>query len=124
MAHAVPVRLPLYRSVLGAALLTLAAVPALATDNPPAPSAAPAAQTPAAPAAAPTDPAQQKVAVSEATAQAAAKMTCRNVKVTGSNLRTRKVCSTPDSQAGAGDWVRQQQERGALNASAIVNSGT
>ena len=104
---------------VSALVLTLAALPAFAADTtPPAPAAAPAATAPAA------DAGQQKVAVSEATAQAAAKMTCRNVKVTGSNLRTRKVCSTPDSQAGAGDWVRQQQDRGAMNASAVLNNGT
>ena len=109
------------RSGLAALVLTLATLPVVAADTAPAPAAAPAAPAATAPA---TDPSQQKVAVSEATAQAAAKMTCRNVKMTGSNLRTRKVCSTPDSQSGAGDWVRQQQERGALNASAVVNSGT
>ena len=89
----------------------------------PAPAAAPAAvaATTAAPAAAASG--QQKVVVAEATAQAAAKLVCRNERVTGSNLRTRKVCSTPDSQNASGDWVRQQQERGGLNASAVLNNG-
>jgi hypothetical protein len=83
------------------------------------------AETPA-PVAAPTAPADadsKPVPVSKATAEAAAKVTCRTVKMTGSNLRTRKVCSTADSQAGAGDWVRQQQDRGGLNASATLNNG-
>jgi len=123
------------RSGLSALVLSLASLSALATEPttappaPPAPPAAPApaaapaavAATTAAPAAAASG--QQKVVVSEATAQAAAKMVCRNERVTGSNLRTRKVCSTPDSQNASGDWVRQQQERGGLNASAVLNNG-
>jgi len=127
------------RSGLSALVLSLASLSALATEPttaPPMPPAAPpaapaavaapaAARVPvAAPAAvAATDPAQQKVVVSEATAQAAAKLVCRNERVTGSNLRTRKVCSTPDSQNASGDWVRQQQERGGINASAVMNNG-
>jgi hypothetical protein len=50
-----------------------------------------------------------------------AKVTCRTVKTTGSRLQTRKVCSTPDSQKGSADWVREQQARGAIGASALVN---
>ena len=124
------------RSGLSALVLSLASLSAFAvepTTAPPAPPAAPAAPAPAAapaPVAASTaapaaaaDPSQQKVVVSEATAQAAAKLVCRNERVTGSNLRTRKVCSTPDSQNASGDWVRQQQERGGINASAILNNG-
>jgi hypothetical protein len=64
-----------------------------------------------------------KVEVSKATAEAASKMTCRTVKLTGSNLRTRKICSTPDSRDGSGDWLRQQQDRAGLNASAGLNTG-
>lgn len=109
------------RAGFGALILSVVSLSTFAADQA---QSAPAA-APAAPTAAPTnDPGQQKVAVSEATAQAAAKMTCRNVKVTGSNLRTRKVCSTPDSQSASGDWVRQQQDRGAMNASAVLNNGT
>ena len=120
------------RSGLSALVLSLASLSAFAvepTTAPPAPPAAPApAAAPAAVAATTTAPAaaasgQQKVAVSEATAQAAAKLVCRNERVTGSNLRTRKVCSTPDSQNASGDWVRQQQERGGINASATLNNG-
>ena len=120
------------RSGLSALVLSLASLSAFAvepTTAPPVPPAAPApAAAPAAVAATTTAPAaaasgQQKVAVSEATAQAAAKLVCRNERVTGSNLRTRKVCSTPDSQNASGDWVRQQQERGGLNASAVLNNG-
>ena len=111
---------------LAALILSFASLSAVAADQaPPVPTAAPAAPAaPAATAPAAADPSQQKVAVSEATAKAAAKITCRNERVTGSNLRSRKVCSTPDSQSAAGDWVRQQQDRGALNASSVVNSGT
>ena len=90
-------------------------------------SAAPVVAQPAsaATAAAATAPAagQEKVAVSSATADDAKKMTCRTVRVTGSNLRTRKVCSTPNSEKNASDWVREQQDRGAIGASAILNSG-
>ena len=116
------------RSGLSVLVLSLASLSAFAvepTTAPPAPPAAPApAAAPVAAAAKPADPSQQKVVVSEATVQAAAKLVCRNERVTGSNLRTRKVCSTPDSQNASGDWVRQQQERGGLNASAAVNNGT
>jgi hypothetical protein len=115
------------RSGLSALVLSLASLSAFAvepTTAPPAPPAAPAAPAAApAPAAKPADPSQQKVAVSAATAETAAKLVCRTERVTGSNLRTRKVCSTPDSQNASGDWVRQQQERGGMNASAVLNNG-
>ena len=52
----------------------------------------------------------------------AKKITCRTERVTGSNFRTRKVCSTPNSEKASGDWVRDQQDRGAIGASAIVNA--
>lgn len=52
---------------------------------------------------------------------AGAKVTCRTAKTTGSRLQTRKVCSTPDSRDSAGDWVREQQARGAIGGAAIVN---
>ena len=120
------------RSGLSALVLSLASLSAFAvepTTAPPAPPAAPAPVAVAAPtalpaaAAKPADPSQQKVAVSQTTAEAAAKLVCRTERVTGSNLRTRKVCSTPDSQNASGDWVRQQQERGGMNASAVLNNG-
>lgn len=53
--------------------------------------------------------------------KAAAKVVCRDEKKTGSRLQSRKVCSTPDSQSSSADWVREQQARGAIGASAIVN---
>jgi hypothetical protein len=65
----------------------------------------------------------REVTVSEARAAQIAKMTCKTVKVTGSNVRTRTVCTTPDQTAGASDWVRQQQDRGAISASRAVNGG-
>lgn len=106
-----------------ALMLALSATVAQGAETPaPAPAAAAAAASAAAPAAT-ADADSKPVVVSKATAEAAAKVTCRTVKMTGSNLRTRKVCSTPDSQAGAGDWVRQQQDRGGLNASAALNTG-
>lgn len=114
-----------------AAALTLVAAPAWAADPPtaaaPTASVAPAVPatpaTPAAPAAAKA-PDQVKVEVSTATAAEAHQMVCRNVKMTGSNVRTRRVCSTPASESRAEDLLRQQQDRGGLNASAILNSGT
>lgn len=89
----------------------------------------PATVTPAAPAAqAPTtatvpagSPANTPAA-EPAQQSAESKITCRTVKTTGSRLQTRKVCSTPDSQKGSADWVREQQARGAIGASAIVNT--
>ena len=67
--------------------------------------------------------AQEKVAVSSATAEEAKQITCRTVRITGSNLRTRRVCTTPNSEKNASDWVREQQDRAGINASAIVNAG-
>ena len=50
-------------------------------------------------------------------------MICRNEKVTGSKLRSRKVCTSPDSESKSGDWVREQQARGAIGAGAILSGG-
>jgi hypothetical protein len=93
------------------------------------PTVSPTTVTPAAPAAqAPTtatvpagSPANTPAA-EPAQQSAESKITCRTVKTTGSRLQTRKVCSTPDSQKGSADWVREQQARGAIGASAIVNT--
>lgn len=119
-----------YRKPIVATLSLLALLvvtPGLAAQASTASTAAPnAAQAtaptaPAAPAAA--APAEgAPVAVSAATAAEAKKMTCRTERVTGSNFRTRKVCSTPNSEKASGDWVRDQQDRGAIGASAILNS--
>jgi len=68
--------------------------------------------------------AQAAPAAATATAEkpkAAAQIVCREEKKTGSRLQSRKVCSTPDSQKSSADWVREQQARGAIGASAIVN---
>lgn len=51
------------------------------------------------------------------------KVKCREEKVTGSSFRTRKVCTTTESQNGSGEWVREQQQRGSIGASAILNGG-
>lgn len=91
-----------------------AEVAGAATTNAPATAAAPAATA--------TSVADTPVAVSSATAAEAKKMTCRTERVTGSNFRTRKVCTTPNSQDASGNWVRDQQDRGAIGASAILNS--
>ena len=108
------------RTTLSIRLAALAAfmfaVPGMAQDAAPAAaSAAPAASTA-------TAAAQDSVAVSSATAAEAKKITCRTERVTGSNFRTRKVCSSPNSEKASGDWVRDQQDRGAIGASAIVNA--
>lgn len=60
-------------------------------------------------------------ASAEAASPPTKKVTCRNEKVTGSSFRTRKVCSTPESESGSQEWVRNQQQRGAIGASAIPN---
>lgn len=84
--------------------------------------AAPAAQGPVAPATSGAQaPAAAAPAAEPAQQSAESKITCRTVKTTGSRLQTRKVCSTPDSQKGSADWVREQQARGAIGASAILN---
>lgn len=86
--------------------VVLARVP---QDSQAAASAQSATETPAATSTAQTEPSPPK-------------MVCRNEKVTGSTFRTRKVCSTPESEKGSQDWVREQQQRGAMGASAILNS--
>lgn len=106
----------------GCIALTLIAPSLAQQESTSAPATAPAtASAAAAPAA--TASTGDAVAVSSATAKEAQKMTCRTERVTGSNFRTRKVCSTPNSQDASGNWVRDQQDRGAIGASAIVNSG-
>lgn len=81
--------------------------------------ATPASAAPASPAAA-TAPATPVAAKAE---DKTPKVKCREEKVTGSSFRTRKVCTTTDSQNGSGDWVREQQQRGSIGASAILNGG-
>ncbi len=81
--------------------------------------AIPATAAPAAPAAA-TAPATPVAAKAE---DKTPKVKCREEKVTGSSFRTRKVCTSTDSQNGSGDWVREQQQRGSIGASAILNGG-
>jgi hypothetical protein len=86
--------------------------------------AAPAAQGPVAPANSGVQaqaPAAAAPAAEPAQQAAETKITCRTVKTTGSRLQTRKVCSTPDSEKSSADWVRDQQARGAIGASAILN---
>lgn len=106
--------------VAGQAAATAAAAPDAAQPAPTVPtSTAPTSPAPTN-AAAPAEGAP--IAVSSATAAEAKKITCRTERVTGSNFRTRKVCSSPNSEKASGEWVRDQQDRGAIGASAIVNS--
>ena len=112
-------------------LCSLASI-AGAAEPPQAPNTSTAAGTVSA-APAPSAPAPQTAAASAATSTADGaaakpvaateppKVVCRTEKVTGSKLRTRKVCSSPDSADKSGDWVREQQARGGIGASAILN---
>ncbi len=110
--------------IMTSGLMTL---PVFAADPPAPVSAAPSSVAPAAPAAAATTPVS---ATPASTAPVAAKaedktpkVKCREEKVTGSSFRTRKVCTTTESQNGSGEWVREQQQRGSIGASAILNGG-
>jgi len=60
--------------------------------------------------------------VNETTAAKAAQVTCRTVQVTGSRLRSRRVCTTPETQQKVSDWVQGQQDRGARESAIVVNS--
>jgi hypothetical protein len=53
----------------------------------------------------------------------AATTTCRTVKVTGSRVRTQRVCTTRDSERGSQDWLRDQQHRGSSEGRNGVNGG-
>ena len=121
----------IHRPTLFASILLLAAViaapgradQAAPTEAAPAGVAnAPTSATAAATATANAPAGEGQVAVSSATAAEAKKVTCRTERVTGSNFRTRKVCTSPNSQDASGNWVRDQQDRGAIGASAILNS--
>ena len=113
-------------TVLGSVMVM---APVFAADPPVEASAAvatPAAPTPAsatAPAAAAPAAAPATTAVAAKAEDKTPKVKCREEKVTGSSFRTRKVCTTTDSQNGSGDWVREQQQRGSIGASAILNGG-
>jgi hypothetical protein len=113
-------------AIIASGLMTL---PVFAADPPVEASAAvatPAAPTPAsatAPAAAAPAAAPATTAVAAKAEDKTPKVKCREEKVTGSSFRTRKVCTTTDSQNGSGDWVREQQQRGSIGASAILNGG-
>ncbi|MGA0840626.1 MAG: hypothetical protein ACO3Z6_09025 [Pseudomonadales bacterium] len=60
--------------------------------------------------------------VNETTAAKAAQVTCRTIQVTGSRVRTRRVCTTPETQDKVSNWVQGQQDRGARESTIIVNS--
>lgn len=114
---------------LALALLTAAASPVSAAEPPQATPAQTGATSTPAPAAgtattvpAPAGPASEATATKTAAATTEPpKVVCRDEKVTGSKLRSRKVCSSADSESKSGDWVRNQQARGAIGASAILN---
>lgn len=97
-----------------------AATPPAAT--PPAADTAAAVPSPAASGAQPASPATSAAAKPVAAAETP-KVICRTEKVTGSQLRTRRVCTSPDSSDKSGDWVREQQARGAIGAGAILSGG-
>jgi hypothetical protein len=92
--------------------------PASPTDEPTTVAVAPADEAKAA------SSGDRQVEVSPPRAGQVARMTCKTVKVTGSNVRTRQVCTTPDQTDGAADWVRQRQDRGAIEGSRALNGGT
>ena len=71
----------------------------------------------------PPVPGSEAPVSASASASKTPKVKCREEKVTGSSFRTRKVCTSTDSQNGSGDWVREQQQRGSIGASAILNGG-
>lgn len=109
-------------------LSALLAAPGLADDPPAAQSATTqtdaAASQPTATAAVPATAAPAATAPQPAAdpkSEATAKVTCREEKKTGSRLQKRQVCKTPGSESSSADWVREQQARGAIGASAIVN---
>ena len=118
-------------AIIASGLMTLpvfAADPPVETSAAPASTSASASATPsgatpssAAPAAA-TTPASTTPVAAKAEDKTP-KVKCREEKVTGSSFRTRKVCTSTDSQNGSGDWVREQQQRGSIGASAILNGG-
>lgn len=88
------------------------------------PVAAPAA-TPAA-AAATTTPKQ--VAAADAKADAKKqddkdKVVCRTVRVTGSNVRTQKVCTTPAQEEQSQEWMRKRQDRSGIENGGLIQSG-
>ena len=106
--------------IIASGLMTL---PVFAADPPAPGSEAPVSATPAAvPPAASTTPVNAAPVAAKAEDKTP-KVKCREEKVTGSSFRTRKVCTSTDSQNGSGDWVREQQQRGSIGASAILNGG-
>ena len=50
-------------------------------------------------------------------------VTCRNVRVTGSRLQTRRVCTSTSSEKAAADWASEQQAKGGMAASGSINGG-
>ena len=50
-------------------------------------------------------------------------VTCREARVTGSRLRTRRICTSTASEKAASDWADDQQARGGMAGSAAVNGG-
>jgi hypothetical protein len=57
----------------------------------------------------------------ETTAAEAATVTCRTIQVTGSRVRSRRVCTTPETEQKVSDWVQGQQDRGARESTIVVN---
>lgn len=113
--------------VAAAAVAQEAPAPAPAVISPAAPTAAPGVPGPAsdgAPGAAAATPAQPgAVADADTGKKAAAAPTCRTVKVTGSRVRTQKICTTRGSEQGSQEWLRDQQHRGTSEGRNGVNGG-
>lgn len=107
-----------------AAVAQVAPSPEPAAVAPATTTAAPAAAPAAAPVAAPAtsgEPVARADAGSDG--KASTTPTCRTVKVTGSRVRTQKVCTTRDSERGSQEWLRDQQHRGSSEGRNGVNGG-
>ena len=88
--------------------------------------AAPAVGAPAAVAASAANTSAPATAPTVANAKPAAEqqVVCRVMKVTGSRLRTERVCSSRGTSDNAQEWLKNQQDHGANEGSnAVVNGG-
>lgn len=83
----------------------------------------------ATPAATPTATApQQAAAAADAKADAKKqddkdKVVCRTVRVTGSNVRTQRVCTTPAQEEQSQEWMRKRQDRSGIENGGLIQSG-
>lgn len=79
----------------------------------------------ATPAATPTATApQQAAAAADAKKQDDKdKVVCRTVRVTGSNVRTQRVCTTPAQEEQSQEWMRKRQDRSGIENGGLIQSG-